>query len=938
MKVMKVMKIMKVMKLTMPNTTTAAVAAILASAILATVTAAADDTITFDDTVLAVLRQRCGGCHNSDKKSGDLDITSYSGLMQGGGSGGVIEPGNASGSYLYKLITHQDEPKMPPDSPPIPEEEQALIKKWIDGGVLENKGSKVAAPKKNLAMAMDAAPTKRPAVTPLPARIPLEPVIRTRGLNACASIATSPWAALAAVCGQKQVLLYRTDTRHLAGVLPFPEGRPQVLQFSRSGSLLLAGGGRGGASGRVVVWDVVTGRRVTELGAELDTVLAADISADKRFVALGGPQRIVRIYSTETGELLHELRKHTDWITAASFSADGLLLATSDRNGGVIVWEAATGRDFLALSGHTGSVTSLSWRADSNLLATGSEDGTIRLWEMENGGQVKSWNAHAGGVAALDFTRDGRIVSVGRDKIPKIWAQDGNQQKAFEACADVGLAISYCDETDSVIVGDWTGEIRIWKGADAVRLGGLSSNPETLAERAAAAERVAAERVAAAAPARIAAETAQAQMEAMQNQFDEAMQGKTAAESVLTALQKQLDAAVQQHAEAVKAQADSQQAVAAAERDLGASIEAHSKAFAALATNPSDQTGKKAAVELSAKMQMRWAEAAARRADLTKSSAAIAAGDTQIAALTPQRDQAKAAVEQLTAKLAEMGPSLQPLKQAAAAAATNVTELSAQLDAARSDLARWQDEVAFLGRYKELSAAVSAREVAVREAEAILAEGQAKVAADEQTRKTLVNERQARAQEIGSLAAAVAKAQQDHAALCQKIAAKQAEMTAAQAAMDQLGKAVGSLEAATANAKSAVDAAPADPELAEVHTTLTKTVAAKTAQVKSLGESHAAMAQDITAQEKEAADMTARGEKLTADMPAVTARMQELDGMIAKTAAAVESSVAVVRALEPLVADRQKEVDAAIGQLLSLQGVPEAPHEPEGVTSDADRE
>ena len=112
-----------------------------------------------------------------------------------------------------------------------------------------------------------------------------------------------------------------------------------------------------------------------------------------------------------------------------------------------------------------------------------------------------------------------------------------------------------------------------------------------------------------------------------------------------------------------------EQAVAAAERDLGAAIEAHSKAFAALATNPSDQTGKKAAVELSAKMQMRWAEAAARRADLTKSSAAIAAGDTQIAALTPQRDQAKAAVEQLTAKLAEMGPSLQPLKQAAAAAA-----------------------------------------------------------------------------------------------------------------------------------------------------------------------------------------------------------------------------------------------------------------------------
>ena len=171
----------------------------------------------------------------------------------------------------------------------------------------------------------------------------------------------------------------------------------------------------------------------------------------------------------------------------------------------------------------------------------------------------------------------------------------------------------------------------------------------------------------------------------------------------------------------------------------------------------------------------------------------------------------------------------------------------------------------------------------------------------------------------------MAKAQQDHAALCQKIADKQAEMTAAQAAMDQLGKAVGSLEAATANAKSAVAAAPADPELAEVHATLTKTVVAKTAQVKSLGESHVAMAQEKTAREKEAADVTAHGEKLKADMPAVAARMQELDGMIAKTAAAVEASTAVVRGLEPRVADRQKEVDAAVVQLFALQGVPGAP-------------
>ena len=905
------------MKLLTP--TTVALAAIIAS--IATTVPAADDKVTFDDNVLAVLRQRCGGCHNPDKKSGDLDVTSYTGLMQGGGSGGAIEPGDASASYLYKLITHQDEPKMPPDSPPIPEEERALIKKWIEGGVLENKGSKAAAPKKTVAMAMDAAPTERPAVTPLPARIPLEPVIRTRGADACASIATSPWAPLAAVCGQKQVLLYRTDTRQLAGVLPFPEGRPQVLQFSRNGSLLVGGGGRGGASGRVVVWNVATGRRVTELGEELDTILAADLSADQRLVALGGPQRVVRIYSTETGERLHELRKHTDWIMAASFSPDGVLLATSDRSGGVVVWEAATGRDFLTLTGHTASVTSVSWRSDSNLLATGSEDGTIRLWEMENGSEVKSWPAHAGGVAALEFTRDGRIVSVGRDKTPKMWGQDGSQQKAFEPCADLGLAISYCDETDAVIVGDWTGEIRIWKGADAVRVGGLSSNPETLTERTAAAERAVAERAPAIDPARMAAEAATAQMAAMQKQIDDATQAKASAETTLADLKKRMDTATQRRTESAKAQTTAEQAVAAADRDLTAAVEAHSRAFATLAQNPADAAGKKAAVELAAKMQAQRVAADARRAELAALAAAVAAADAQIAMLTPQRDQSKAVVDQSAATLATLGPALEPLKQAAAAAAAKATELAAQLEAARADLARWQDETVFLGRYRELAGVVATREAAVREAEAKVAEGQAKVAADEQARQVLVNERQAKEKEIAALTAAVAKAQQDHAALLQKVASKQMEMTAAQATMDQLGKAVGALEAAAVSAKSAVDAAPTDQELAGVHATLVKTVAAKAAQIKAIGEAQAAMAAEKAAREKEAADMTARAEKLKADMPAVTARMQELDGMITKAATVVESSTAAVRSLEPPVAERQKEVDAAVGQLSTLQGL-----------------
>ena len=52
--------------------------------------------ITYDDHVLPILKSRCFSCHNTDKKNGDLDLTNYTNLMQGGGSGEVIEIGDSS--------------------------------------------------------------------------------------------------------------------------------------------------------------------------------------------------------------------------------------------------------------------------------------------------------------------------------------------------------------------------------------------------------------------------------------------------------------------------------------------------------------------------------------------------------------------------------------------------------------------------------------------------------------------------------------------------------------------------------------------------------------------------------------------------------------------------------------------------------------------------
>ena len=491
---------------------------ILAAGLVATASSAQEnEKLTYDDHIRPLLENKCFSCHNPDKKKGGLELTSYAGLMNGGSGGAVVDAGNPSGSRLWTCSAKKEEPFMPPEGAPLDAKDLTLLSKWIAGGLLQAKGSVAKAsnkPKVDLTFAGGAGKPTGPVARP--ENVLLEPVIVTPRTSAVTAMAASPWTSLLAVAGQKQILLYDTDSHELAGILPYPEGYARSLKFSANGSLLILGGGRGGKFGHAVVWDVKTGKRVTEVGKEFDQLMSADITPDHRKIAFGTNSKKVKCYDVATGEELYVIAKHTEWITGTDFSPDGVLLATSDRNGNVYVWEADNGGEFYPLGQHKGSVTDLAWRADSNILASCAADGSITTWEMKTGKQVATWGAHGGNVQSVSFLPDGRLISCGADGTTAMWSVDGKRLEHAQGIkqADQVAKVVGLYDSKTFVSSNWLGEVRFFETATGREIIQVSSNPAKISDRLVALEKRLSELEPALAPSEAAAKVAEAKIPA----------------------------------------------------------------------------------------------------------------------------------------------------------------------------------------------------------------------------------------------------------------------------------------------------------------------------------------------------------------------------------------------------------------------------------------
>lgn len=191
------------------------------------------------------------------------------------------------------------------------------------------------------------------------------------------------------------------------------------------GALEIAPDGRRAASadrsGKILLWDMATGKQVLACAGHPLPVLCLAFSTDGKQLFSGGMDNSIRIWDTSTGQLTRTITGHTDWVNALAISPDGSTLASGSDDNLIRLWDVATGNPSGIYTGHTDFVNCLCFSPEGRRLFSGGYDQTVRIWDIRTL-QGPSRLVHPDIVTCLRLSPNERWLATGcGDKAIRIW-------------------------------------------------------------------------------------------------------------------------------------------------------------------------------------------------------------------------------------------------------------------------------------------------------------------------------------------------------------------------------------------------------------------------------------------------------------------------------------------------------------------------------------
>lgn len=473
-----------------PSSVIRLIAAVLAGlagieAAVAGETVRKEQPVSFIREVAPILKENCFACHDAHKRKGNLDMSTYESLRQGGDGDDSVVPGRPQDSLLWQRITATGARRMPPEAngAALSPSQVALMARWIRQGARLDAG---LDPRADLLREI-----RLRWEPPVPPPVYAQPVPVT-------ALAFTPDGRRLAAGGYHELTVWDVATAALCQRVRTRMERAYALLFLPDGTLAVAGG-RPGQEGDVRVYDLygparteggvafldgVHDRQVLlrELAETDDAVLCLGLAADGRRLAAGGCDRRVRVWDLDGRRvrLNQTIEIHADWVCGVALTSDGRRVVSASRDGTAKVWDLERRQSMQTFGEHLGGLCDVVLRGDDRAAISVGEDGRVRSWMI--GGEGKA-------LAVVRVPRGGLLKVAGHRRLP-ILATGGAEGvvrlwdpstlaplRQLAGLSDWVDALAVSPDGRWIAAGAWDGEVRVWKSADGSLVRAWNASP-----------------------------------------------------------------------------------------------------------------------------------------------------------------------------------------------------------------------------------------------------------------------------------------------------------------------------------------------------------------------------------------------------------------------------------------------------------------------------
>ncbi len=399
----------------------------------------ADEPVSFTKQIAPILKAKCVPCHGPKLAESDYRVDTFNFLMASGISAGETDESD----FFDRLITTDQDVRMPAESDQLPMREIEMFRKWIQEGAAFDGGSKDASLEQLLPRMKHPDPPEA-----YPSSLPI---------SAIASDGKQVF-----VSGYHEITAWSLDGKLVRRITDQGQ-RTYSIDLHPNRARILSASGTPGELGEVRLFDLESGKPPTVVQKAGEVIMDARYSPDGKKIAIAMPDGSIRILNSDSFEEQTRLVGHSDAVVAIDWHRDGVRLATASRDASAKVFDTNKGQSIATFTGHNECVNGVKFLDDQQLISV-SDDGTAQRWKIDGGRREQVVLSQARTPVLSVSVSENSFLLCGA--IPTHQYKLGsNQLLQRDDAPDEWVTTSgilLADSEDIFLTGTQTGLIRIW--------------------------------------------------------------------------------------------------------------------------------------------------------------------------------------------------------------------------------------------------------------------------------------------------------------------------------------------------------------------------------------------------------------------------------------------------------------------------------------------